>query len=132
MRDNILDIVVTTPQSPPQDISSDDGRVTRKDFKTNAWGAGYCDARYTLNNNQHDILPILLASKQLRAETLRAIHRAPKDFVVDLLLVNECDVWPTFLSVPSLTDRISTVRANIRTMGRNPYVYALVSLISMA
>ena len=62
IRNQILDIVVTTPQTPPRDISDLGNRVTRDDFTTIAWSTQISEIRYSSNDNRVDAMPILLSN----------------------------------------------------------------------
>ena len=127
IRNQILDIVVATPQTPPRDISDLGNRVTRDDFTTIAWSTQVSEIRYSSNDNRVDAMPILLSNKQLRDEALSAIKRAPRDYVLDILMADERHFYPTWLLAPCLTDRAGTVRANIRIKEvKNMFVYRVI------
>ena len=119
IRDFILELVVLGARSPPQHASTlqTRGRALAKDdcsYKTWADGLGIW---YEDPDPKIHAFPILLVNRQLRAETLSVIRRLPKDYWVDLLLVDESAVWATWLSVPCLTTAVNKVQADIRMIG---------------
>ena len=92
--------------------------MTRNDFESQSFNLEGSEILYDpCNDSRVDSLPVLLASKQLYADTIAAIRRAPRAYVLDLLMLDEHDVWPTWLLAPCLVDRVETVRADIRMIG---------------
>ena len=66
-------------------------------------------------------MSILGVSKQLRAETFEVMkhHKlpGPRDYRLDVMLINGEDLWPTWLYVPCLTTRVESLVATLRDVG---------------
>jgi hypothetical protein len=64
-------------------------------------------------------LPLLLVNHQLSAETKSALGRLSTklSYNLDVMFVNEAELWPTWLSVPALSNRVDTVVATFRIFG---------------
>src|SRR5689334_308551 len=67
---------------------------------------------------QVDLIPTLLVSKQLRTETRTAISNLPTrhSYTMDVMIVNETQLWPTWLSLPQLTRNVDKVHVTFRTV----------------
>ena len=68
------------------------------------------------------LIPTLLVNHQLRDETLAAINIIPTkhSYELDLMIVNEETLWPTWLVVPEYTTRVDAVHATVRIVGTKP------------
>ncbi|KAJ5356890.1 hypothetical protein N7517_011499 [Penicillium concentricum] len=64
-------------------------------------------------------LPLLLASRQVSMETQSILNRMRKTtYVLDISVLNDLDLFSTWISVPRLTTRLSTLHVDIRLFGR--------------
>ena len=62
-------------------------------------------------------------SRQIRAETIGALRRLPKDaraHSLDLLFVGERELWPTWTFVPTSTKKVNTLEVKLRIAGVPP------------
>jgi len=112
-------MVILSPRSPPQHASTLEpyGRsVPGPGQLTNYWKTRW-RIGYEYPDQKIHLFSMLFVNKQLRAETLSAIQRLPKNYLVDLMLVDEMQLWPTWLSIPCLTTAVDKVQANIRMIG---------------
>jgi hypothetical protein len=99
VRDKILSFVIDAPSTAP--------------------AGPYVGNRQELWDNRTESIPTLLVNRQLHAETLAAIAllSTKHSYVLDIMIVNEDELWPTWLSVPSLTTRVDKVYVAFRTFG---------------
>jgi hypothetical protein len=103
LRDKILTLAIEAPLSLLQPPAPSEDHQSSIDNFTSFYG-------------RINTIPTLLVNKQLHRETKAAIDRLPNkhSYELDILLVNEVELWPTWLSVPALTSQIEKVRATIR------------------
>ena len=115
IRDRILELMILTPRQSPQDAChrERDCRVEVEDFNPTGYFGGY-GIRYETDDNLKDLRAILAVNKQFRSETIAAMRRVPKNFVLDILVVEEMDLWPTWVLVPCMTNYMNSLRMNIR------------------
>lgn len=72
---------------------------------------------------QHDMpsspkcLSLLLINNQLSTEARAVLDRGKLDYVVDIAVKNELDLFLTWQSVPPLETHISTLYSNVRLFG---------------
>ncbi|KAH8703245.1 hypothetical protein BGW36DRAFT_403685 [Talaromyces proteolyticus] len=63
-------------------------------------------------------ISLLLTNQQLSAETRTVIDRMKSTtYVLDVSVLNDMDLFPTWLSVPYITKRVSTLYADVRLFG---------------
>lgn len=63
-------------------------------------------------------LPLLLVNHQISAETRRILRvMSPTTYMLDMSVLNEFEVFPTWLSIPRLTDRLTTLHVDVRLFG---------------
>jgi hypothetical protein len=64
-------------------------------------------------------MPTLLVNKQLYRETMAAINRLPTkhSYNLDVMILNDEVLWPTWLSVPAVTNEVEKVRVTFRSFG---------------
>jgi hypothetical protein len=117
LRDRILAHVISAPKDAPRDhkVTSD-----RKQTWTSQLGWEYGkNVMYEKKLNRTDLIPVLLVSQQLNAEVMAAIqihpHRA--DYVLDLILVDQKELWPTWLRIPEITLQVDHMYVAIRSDG---------------
>lgn len=73
---------------------------------------------YEKQHNKTTELPTLLVNHQLHIETLEVLSLLPTKhcYALDLILLNEEHVCPTWLSVPEVTTKVDKLYAAVRTM----------------
>jgi hypothetical protein len=107
---------------PPQQVQHDalnkNDRTELHDVKYNGWYGGK-DIYYSLSESRNYVLPVLLVNRQLHAEALATLDVLPTKhcYTLDIMLVDERELWPTWLSVPALTTRVDKVYAAFRIIG---------------
>ncbi|KAJ6183942.1 hypothetical protein N7519_005243 [Penicillium mononematosum] len=76
------------------------------------------------NHEKHDrhspsnSLPLLLTSRQVSVDTQSILNRMKKIiYVLDFSILNEQDMFSTWISVPHLTTRLSTLYIDLRLFG---------------
>lgn len=121
LRDQILVLALSSPRSPPQDESQSQNRaVFTDDIKYQSWFGGR-DVMYERHAipNRTETMPTLLVNHQLHYETLDAIAmiRGKHSYELDVMVVNEVCVWPTWLYALEDTDRVDTLHATFRIQG---------------
>ncbi|KAH7342516.1 hypothetical protein BKA65DRAFT_293137 [Rhexocercosporidium sp. MPI-PUGE-AT-0058] len=126
LRDKILSLVVlSTMVTPPESPDNPGDREELKDVKCNGWFAG-CGVFYQKDTQMKGI-PTLAINQQLRSETLSimTLLKLPglRSYKLDVMIVEDCDLWPTWLYVPTMTTRVEEVRATFRIHGASPRRY---------
>ncbi|KAF4636657.1 hypothetical protein G7Y89_g1422 [Cudoniella acicularis] len=115
IRDKILSLVISIPTTPPRDHSVADSRT---ELYNPSCGGRYVDrgVKYPTRMNRTETIPTLLVNRQLHDETLSAIDLLPTKhtYILDILLVGGSSLWPTWISVPALTNLVDTVSAAVR------------------
>lgn len=62
-------------------------------------------------------LSLLLTSRQVSTETQWILNRTNNNYVLDISVLNDLDLFATWVSVPQLTTRLSTLHVDIRLFG---------------
>lgn len=91
--------------------------VNFNDLNYKAWTNS---STYYTQQNTSDILnnlPLLLTNRQLAIETRSILESRKPDYVLDISIKDEVNLFLTWLSVPCLTTRIATLHANVRLFG---------------
>jgi hypothetical protein len=106
LRDKILTLAIEAPLSPPHTPAPNEDHQSSID-------------KYTLLHGGIKAMPTLLVNSQLHRETMAAINRLRTKhcYDLDVMIVNEEELWPTWLSVPSVTNEVEKVRATFRYFG---------------
>ncbi|KAJ5587832.1 uncharacterized protein N7459_003597 [Penicillium hispanicum] len=74
-------------------------------------------------------LPLLLTNHQISAETRCIIQTAKKlNYILDLSVLNEVDLFPTWLSVPWISNQVDTLTVDVRLFGHILYPSPLCSI----
>ncbi|KAL2375435.1 hypothetical protein BDBG_07441 [Blastomyces gilchristii SLH14081] len=60
---------------------------------------------------------LLLVNRQIAAETRAILARYPLTYQLDIMMIQERYLWPTWLSVPVLSNRIDELKITFRTFG---------------
>jgi len=104
--------------SPPGWTRRRRRRVALHDFNsiTQEYYPGWPSKEYVLylrtTNSKTFIPPILRVNPSLYHETMDCIFRYPQKFVykLDMMLVDEQELWPTWRCVPQLTTRVEKLK----------------------
>ncbi|KAJ5819031.1 hypothetical protein N7474_004622 [Penicillium riverlandense] len=117
IRESILEEVLRTCHPPPA-YPSTSGRIDFYDIDYQAWRS---KAKiYHEQRSSHcpsNCLPLLLANRQIHDETQSVLNRKKFTYVLDISVLNDYDVFPTWVSVPFLTNRIYALAADVRLFG---------------
>ncbi|KAF8848246.1 hypothetical protein BDZ45DRAFT_733054 [Acephala macrosclerotiorum] len=118
LRDQILHLIVSSRQTPQRDASTLPLRTNLHDFKTRSWFPG-AFVLYVCHGNRIAHFPTLLVDCQLHTETLEAIEKLKdrREYELDVLLVNEQELWPTWTYMPKWLRRVEQVYARFRICG---------------
>lgn len=117
--DKILKLLIEVYTPAPQDISDASNRASLNDFKYEGCFYHGWNNLYIEDPPKPDVASLLLVNRQLRAETLDVIRLLPTrhSYILDVLIVEEKEIWPTWLYVPVLTTRVDRVYCQIRNIG---------------
>ncbi|KGO67446.1 hypothetical protein PEX1_024970 [Penicillium expansum] len=118
LRTLIIENVLYTPLSPPQTPLQSDG-IEYNDLRYKAWISRGGSAFYNQQSkpNPSNCLPLLLTNRQILTETLVILGRKKVDYILDISVKDDLQLFLTWLSVPCLTTHISTLYANVRLFG---------------
>ncbi|KAI1922618.1 hypothetical protein LOZ53_002800 [Ophidiomyces ophidiicola] len=131
LREAILELALCTPSSPParSELEARKPETAEREHESMAWSFGYTNTLYE-DDRAYSItgLPLLLVNRQLSAETKYVLARMRKSLTyhLDVVLMDERYVLPTWLCVPTLSDHVENVVATIRVLGlykRKEYRY---------
>jgi hypothetical protein len=119
LRDKILNLIISSYISEPQDISDPSNRAILDDFKQDS---PYFHGHHTLyieHPKQRDTTSLQLVNRQLHIETLDTLRILPTkhSYVLDVIIAEEQNLWPTWLYLPALTTRVDKVYCQIRSIG---------------
>ncbi|KAJ5916938.1 hypothetical protein N7504_000953 [Penicillium tannophilum] len=118
LRTLIIGHVLHSQASPPVTPPLHSDAVKFNDLKYRAWGDS-SSAYYTQQSTASILnsLPLLLTNRQLAIETRSILESRKVDYILDISVQDEVALFLTWLSVPCLTTRISTLHANVRLFG---------------
>ncbi|KAE8407358.1 hypothetical protein BDV37DRAFT_240882 [Aspergillus pseudonomiae] len=116
LRELIIELVLNSQRMPPA-APSQSNRGDFRDIKYRAWRHDiYYERRQSHCPNNASGL--ILTNHQLSEETLAALDRiSSTPYILDLSVLHEVELYPTWLSVPRLTHRVSTLLVNVRLFG---------------
>jgi hypothetical protein len=119
LRDKILSLIVSPYVPDPQDISDSSNRAILDDFQSVSPYFHGDNVLYIEHPKQTDMASLLLVNRQLHTETLDAIRILPTkhSYILDLMIAEEHNLWPTWLYMPALTTRVDRVYCQIRSIG---------------
>ncbi|KAG4442351.1 hypothetical protein IFR05_002129, partial [Cadophora sp. M221] len=121
LRDKILWFVIPEMGSPPISWASKSTRKPNIDNHAFESERIKYDDSIQVHDPAHIGMPILHVNRQLRDETLRLMEHlnlpGERSYILDLMVVEENELWPTWLYIPTLTPRIASLQVNIRTCG---------------
>ncbi|KXG52757.1 uncharacterized protein PGRI_080130 [Penicillium griseofulvum] len=118
IRAMILEKVINGHRTPP--ISPSTSNMTDvEDMKYRATIISlrpYHEQRDT--HSPSNSLPLLLTSRQVSMETQSILNRMKITYVLDISVLDDQFLFSTWISVPRLTIRLSTLHVNVRLFGR--------------
>ena len=116
LRNKILRLLIEAPAAEPQDPIDADDRQELHDVKLIGQLAGQNIFYSTASTNRARACSLLLVNHQLHEETISMLGLlSSKEFCdLDIMIINDNELWPTYLSGPSLTNRFGTVHATFR------------------
>ena len=118
LRALIIEHVLYSQASPPVTPPLHTDAVEFNDLNYRAWGNN--PSAYYTQQSTTDIvnsLPLLLTNRQLAIETRSILESRKPDYILDISVQDEVNLFLTWLSVPYLTTRIATLHANVRLFG---------------
>lgn len=123
LRDKICTYAILTPKNEPPTLNQTfdeflEGRQVLSNPSSNA-SSGTAFVRYRLEKFVATSTPLLLVNHQLNAETISnmRIMEGTHDYEIDIVLLDEIMLIPTWLHVPVLTTRIDTLNVTFRISG---------------
>ncbi|KAJ6103178.1 hypothetical protein N7486_005605 [Penicillium sp. IBT 16267x] len=118
LRALIIEHVLYSQASPPVTPPLRSDAVKFNDLKYKAWGNSP-SAYYTQKSTASILnsLPLLLTNRQIAIETRSILESRKADYILDISVQDEVALFLTWLSVPCLTTRISTLHVNVRLFG---------------
>ncbi|KAF2443903.1 hypothetical protein P171DRAFT_474044 [Karstenula rhodostoma CBS 690.94] len=121
IRDQICTHAILTPNTPTSISQSSEALLpSRVELNTphiRAWSHVVLYERKPPNTTTDSLLQL---SKQLRTETqatLAHLAASPPSYTLDLIILNETELLPTWTSVPVATTRVDTVDVALRISG---------------
>ncbi|KAF2500077.1 hypothetical protein BU16DRAFT_235568 [Lophium mytilinum] len=129
IRDSIIELALSSSREPyPSITAAEPTRSTkivphRPFFKS--WSYGRKHVLFESHSYLSNSLPLLLVNHQLSSETTSTISRLSKNaslphYSLDVMFVNELELWPTWLSVPTVAAHLDRVNVTIRAVGVDP------------
>ncbi|KAF2807230.1 uncharacterized protein BDZ99DRAFT_465149 [Mytilinidion resinicola] len=124
IRDTILELVISSSRAPPQDTSEAEPRSpSATEWQAeeisgfDAWYHSrtplYFEPRVYISNSA----PLLLVNHQVSSETAAALARLNLPYELDVIFSNENSLWPSWLSVPRLSNQLDQVNVTFRICG---------------
>ena len=130
LRDKIIEVVLLSPSNPALEITDDvfkwefDSRDTHgQNLNVTSWtrSTGIAYQAWSTRAFVTTSAPLLLLNRRFHAETTACLQRlrpAQKHaYDLDVVLVNEVRLLPTWTRVPALAARVDCVRATFRIAG---------------
>lgn len=124
IRDAILETVLLSSRPAPPDVATAAQHrlepVPRDRLQYAAWGYGSSHTRFERSDYVSNAYPLLLVNQQLSAETKSAVSRltlAGLSYKLDVMFVQERELWPTWLCIPSLAQHVDYVDVTFRIFG---------------
>ncbi|KAF2801804.1 uncharacterized protein BDZ99DRAFT_469329 [Mytilinidion resinicola] len=124
LRDTIIDRVLSSARLAPPTISSaESNRCAPPSYEGpqdpgfDSWPYGQSHVRFEQPAYISNSYPLFLTNHQLAAETASALRRLSLPYELDVMQVDEAELWPTWLSVPVLTSKLDVVNVTFRATG---------------
>ncbi|KAL4800144.1 hypothetical protein BDV19DRAFT_171855 [Aspergillus venezuelensis] len=117
VRQLVIAHVLYDPRAPPA-YPSKRKRMVCKDISYMAWVAKPYSARFE-THSPSNCLPLLLTCTLLKQDTNAVLetNKTP-DYHLDISILNENDVFPTWTCVPQLTDHLDNLIVDVRLFRR--------------
>ncbi|PTU20629.1 hypothetical protein P175DRAFT_0531969 [Aspergillus ochraceoroseus IBT 24754] len=118
LRELIIARVLYSSTDPPSTALELNGQEYY-DLNYSAWVSSGTHVYYTQQDmpSSSKCLSLLLTNRQLSTETRAVLERRKLDYIVDISVKNELDLFLTWQSVPCLSTHISTLYTNVRLFG---------------
>jgi hypothetical protein len=114
LRDKILDLVINTSDNPaPENPHAAGDYVELKDFQYKSWTSG-THVLYPKKPVRLTTLSLLLVNCALYHQTRAALKRNPQRFELDVMLVEEHQLWATWVQIPSYRAKVDRVHVSFR------------------
>ncbi|KAF2791811.1 hypothetical protein K505DRAFT_326582 [Melanomma pulvis-pyrius CBS 109.77] len=125
LRDEICTYVILAPKRPPPSINQTSEQIlqNRQTYREPALHSlGGRDLVKYLPEDEFvtTSTPLMLVSRQLHAETVANVERLGAEahsYDLDIILVDETLLCPTWIRVPALTTRVNRVNVTLRIAG---------------
>ena len=125
LRDRIIDFVLLDERSPPLDPASTKPSCWRRvKSETTEIRKSWHYGHENVLNEATPVIPnasaLMLASRRLHEQTTDAIARLYPNgvkYTLDIMLVNERELWPTWTHVPAFRKHLAGVDVTIRPFG---------------
>lgn len=121
IRDAILEIVLLSSRPAPSGVvTAAEHRLeplSDDQLRYEAWGYGSSHTRFARSDYVSNACPLLLINHQLFAETKSVISRlasACLSYKLDVIFVDDHELWPTWLCIPSLAKQVNHVDVTLR------------------
>lgn len=117
VRDRIIELVLCSQTGTPYMETATEERVELDDFE-NRWQYARVKVKYAKQVHITST-SLLLVNHQVHVETVEAVNRLPskRSYRLDVAVVNEEGLYPTWISVPSLSTRVDKVHSSFRVVG---------------
>jgi hypothetical protein len=114
LRESIIRHVLYNHHTPPE-TPSKSNRVSLQDFQYNGYKMYHVKRRTRCFSS---CTSLLLTNRQLFTETRSVINRMKSTtYILDISVLNEMNLFPTWISVPYITKRVSTLHVDVRLFG---------------
>ena len=120
VRFQILELVLCSSRTPPANpATTSQNRTALHDGDYRSGDYGLRRTKYEEGASTTNGLPLLLTNRQLGAETQAVLQRATikRSYSLDVMFVDDSELWPTWLLVPALWTRLDELVATFRICG---------------
>ncbi|KAF2501484.1 hypothetical protein BU16DRAFT_522460 [Lophium mytilinum] len=120
LRDDIIKLVINSYSPPPRNPHDPFGQAKLKrhldcTYHKAPW-SGSC---ILYDPRSHDYLPncsaLLQTNWKLHHETMERLNKLRPNFALDIMVVDNTQLWPKWTSIPMVSSHVETVTAHIRT-----------------
>ena len=125
LRDRIIEDVLLHQRAAPAYRILDERKRTRAAVDSGhvcAWRYGLQNVRFEQGGTASNATGLLLTDRHIYRQTKDAIARLfPEgaNYRLDVMFINEQELWPTWLFVPFVSRKVDTVDVTIRVVGTN-------------
>lgn len=117
IRECVIEQVLCDCRTPPA-YPSTLGRIDFHNMDYMPWRSRtkiYHEQRTT--HCPSNCLPLLLTSRQIYHETRSVLNRKKFTYILDISVLNDYDLFPTWTSIPYLTNRVHALYVDVRFFG---------------